>query len=113
LLKPLIAKLEKLEIIHVEKEDVGSMKFSFPPAPHSGKVSLTINEASKSYDDLDVLESIDLEIVKGEKIAFVGKNGEGKSTLAKMIAGEIDFSGEVVLGTLLKWVIMLRIRLIF
>jgi ATP-binding cassette subfamily F protein 3 len=92
----LIAKLDKLEIIHVEKEDVGSMKFSFPPAPHSGKVSLTINEASKSYDDLDVLESIDLEIVKGEKIAFVGKNGQGKSTLAKMIAGEIDFSGEVV-----------------
>ena len=51
----LIAKLDKLEIIHVEKEDVGSMKFSFPPAPHSGKVSLTINKASKSYDDLDVL----------------------------------------------------------
>ena len=98
----LIAKLDKLEIIHVEKEDVGSMKFSFPPAPHSGKVSLTINEASKSYDDLDVLESIDLEIVKGEKIAFVGKNGEGKSTLAKMIAGEIDFSGEVVLGHSVK-----------
>ena len=94
----LIAKLDKLEIIHVEKEDVESMKFSFPPAPHSGKVSLSIKEASKSYDDLDVLEDINLEIVKGEKIAFVGKNGEGKSTLAKMISGHVDFVGDIILG---------------
>ena len=98
----LIAKLDKLEIIHVEKEDIGSMKFSFPPAPHSGKVSLTINQASKSYDDLDVLKNISLEIAKGEKIAFVGKNGEGKSTLAKMIAGQIDFIGDVTLGHSVK-----------
>ena len=98
----LIAKLDKLEIIHVEKEDVESMKFSFPPAPHSGKVSLSIKEASKSYDDLDVLEDINLEIVKGEKIAFVGKNGEGKSTLAKMISGHVDFVGDIILGHSVK-----------
>ena len=98
----LIAKLDKLEIIHVEKEDVESMKFSFPPAPHSGKVSLSIKEASKSYDDLDVLEDINLEIVKGEKIAFVGKNGEGKSTLAKMISGHVDFIGDITLGHSVK-----------
>ncbi|MFL2619579.1 MAG: ABC-F family ATP-binding cassette domain-containing protein [Flavobacteriaceae bacterium] len=98
----LIAKLDKLEIIHVEKEDVESMKFSFPPAPHSGKVSLSIKEASKSYDHLDVLEDINLEIVKGEKIAFVGKNGEGKSTLAKMISGHVDFVGDIILGHSVK-----------
>ena len=98
----LIAKLDKLEIIHVEKEDVESMKFSFPPAPHSGKVSLSIKEASKSYDDLNVLQDISLELVKGEKIAFVGKNGEGKSTLAKMISGDIDFIGDIILGHSVK-----------
>ena len=98
----LITKLSRLEIIHVEKEDVGRMQFRFPPAPHSGKLSLTIKEASKSYDDLDVLDGINLEIIKGEKIAFVGKNGEGKSTLAKMIVGEIDFEGLIELGHQVK-----------
>ena len=98
----LITKLSRLEIIHVEKEDVGRMQFRFPPAPHSGKLSLTIKEASKSYDDLDVLDRINLEIIKGEKIAFVGKNGEGKSTLAKMVVGEIDFEGLIELGHQVK-----------
>ena len=98
----LIAKLDKLEIINIEKEDVGAMRFSFSPAPHSGKVSLSISNASKSYDDLDVLENINLEIVKGEKIAFVGKNGEGKSTLAKMISGQVDYTGEIALGHSVK-----------
>jgi ATP-binding cassette subfamily F protein 3 len=86
----------------VEKEDVGRMQFRFPPAPHSGKLSLTVNEASKSYDDLEVLDGINLEIIKGEKIAFVGKNGEGKSTLAKMIVGEINFEGLIELGHQVK-----------
>ena len=98
----LIAKLDKLEIIHVEKEDIGTMRFSFSPAPHSGKVSLSISNASKSYDDLDVLVNINLEIVKGEKIAFVGKNGEGKSTLAKMISRQVDYTGEITLGHSVK-----------
>jgi len=78
------------------------MRFSFSPAPHSGKVSLSISNASKSYDDLDVLVNINLEIVKGEKIAFVGKNGEGKSTLAKMISGHVDYNGEITLGHSVK-----------
>ena len=59
-----------------------------------GKLSLTVKEASKNYDDLDVLTGVNLEIVKGEKIAFVGKNGEGKTTLAKMIVNDIDYRGK-------------------
>ena len=74
----LIKKLEKLDIIEIEQEDVGRIQFSFPPAPHSGKVTLRIKEASKEYNSLRVLDKVDLEIVRGDKIAFIGKNGEGK-----------------------------------
>ena len=94
----LIKKLAKLEIIEIDKEDTSRMKFSFPPAPHSGKISLTIKDASKQYGNLKVLEKINLEIVRGDKIAFIGKNGEGKSTLAKMIIGDIKYTGEINLG---------------
>ena len=83
-----IKQLERLERIEVEEEDTTAMRFSFPPAPHSGKVNLTIDHAAKSYGDLQVFSGVDISIERGEKVSFVGKNGEGKSTLSRLIVGE-------------------------
>lgn len=94
----LIRKLDKLDLIKVEQEDISKMQFRFPPAPHSGKVSLQVKNVSKNYDELEVLRNINLEIVRGDKIAFVGKNGKGKTTLASIIVNNIDYEGHVKLG---------------
>ena len=98
----LIKKLDKLDRIEVEQDDLSGMHFKFPPAPHSGKVSLSVRKVCKNYGELEVLRGVELEVERGEKIAFVGKNGEGKTTLAKIIVDELDYKGEIELGHQVK-----------
>ena len=90
--------LEKMDEIVVDDIDNTAIHFKFPPAPHSGKVTLELNHVGKSYGDQVILKDINLLIPRGEKIAFVGRNGEGKSTLSKIICGVLDHEGEVKLG---------------
>ena len=91
-------QLEKMERIEVEFEDTSRINIRFQPAVRSGDIVLTGRSLTKNYDDLLVLNGVDIDIKRGEKLAFVGKNGEGKSTLVKMIIGEIPFSGELKIG---------------
>ena len=91
-------QLEKMDVVQIDDQDKSAMHFKFPPAPHSGKVTLELNNLSKSYGEKNILNNINLLIPRGEKIAFVGRNGEGKSTLSKIIAGVLDYEGELKLG---------------
>ncbi len=93
-----IKQLEKMDYVEIDDIDNRAIHFAFPPAPHSGKVTLEVTNATKYYGNKLVLEKIGLHLLNGEKIAFVGRNGEGKTTLVKMILGLIDFEGEVKLG---------------
>ena len=93
-----VKQLEKMDIVEIDDRDKSVMHFKFPPAPHSGKVTLELNHVGKCYDEKCILNDINLLIPRGEKIAFVGRNGEGKSTLSKIIAGVLDYTGEVKLG---------------
>lgn len=93
-----VKQLEKLDRIEIEEEDTTAMHFSFPPAPHSGKVTLKAEDVSKYYDDKKVFEKVSLLIERGEKVALVGKNGEGKSTFSRLIVGENVTSGIVEKG---------------
>ena len=93
-----VKQLEKMDVVEIDDRDKSVMHFKFPPAPHSGKVTLELSHVSKSYGDKNILNDINLLIPRGEKIAFVGRNGEGKSTLAKIICGVLDHTGEVKLG---------------
>ena len=93
-----IKLLDKMDIIEVEEMDKSAIHFKFPPAPHSGKVVVEANDLTKKYDEKIVLDKISFAVNKGEKIAFVGKNGEGKTTLSRVIVGEIPYIGEMKLG---------------
>lgn len=93
-----IKQLEKLERIEVDLEDHSQLRLKFPPAPHSGVMPVEIEGLTKAYAEHVVLSNVDLQIKRGEKVAFVGKNGEGKSTLVKCIMGEIPYDGILKIG---------------
>lgn len=94
----LIKKLDRMEIVEVDESDTATMFFRFPPPAHSGKIVLTVEHAGKKYGDKQIFSDAGFILTKGEKIALVGRNGEGKSTMIKMIAGQIDYEGLVQHG---------------
>lgn len=93
-----IKQLDKLERLEVDDVDNSRLSLKFPPAPRSGSYPVITEGVAKSYDDHLIFENVEFTINRGDKVAFVGKNGEGKSTLVKCIMGEIDFSGKLELG---------------
>ena len=93
-----IKQLDKIDRLEIEEVDNSALKISFPPAPRSGRVVVDAKNISKSYDKLLVLNDIDVTIEHGEKIAFVGRNGEGKTTLARIIMQELKHDGDLILG---------------
>jgi ATP-binding cassette, subfamily F, member 3 len=93
-----VKMLEKIEIVEVDEVDTSALNLKFPPAPRSGNYPVIADSLSKKYGDHTVFKDVSLTITRGEKIAFVGKNGEGKSTLVKAIMSEIDFDGSMQLG---------------
>jgi len=93
-----VKMLEKLVIIEVDEEDTSALRLKFPPSPRSGNYPVTAENVGKSYDDKRIFAHANFMIERGEKIAFVGKNGEGKSTLVKAIMKEIEHEGVLTLG---------------
>jgi len=94
----LIKKLDRMERIEVDEEDTSAMHFRLQPAPRSGKVVAKAEGVKKTYDDNQVLRGVDLEIERGDRMAFVGQNGQGKSTLVKALLKEIKAEGTIELG---------------
>ncbi|WP_302975465.1 ABC-F family ATP-binding cassette domain-containing protein [Paraprevotella clara] len=93
-----VKMLEKLQIIEVDEEDTSALRLKFPPSPRSGNYSVTMEDVGKRYGDHRVFGGVNLTVERGNKIAFVGRNGEGKSTLVKCIMGEIEHEGTLTLG---------------
>lgn len=93
-----IKQLEKVNRIEIDDEDTAMLRLKFPPAPRSGSYPVICKDVKKAYGNHLVFDHVDLVIERGDKVAFVGKNGEGKSTLVKCILEQIDFEGELKLG---------------
>ena len=87
-----------MELVEVDEEDTSALRLKFPPAPRSGSYPVILENVSKSYDEKCIFRNVNLTIERGDKIAFVGRNGEGKSTLVKCIMGEIPYEGKLTLG---------------
>ncbi|MRI63092.1 ABC transporter ATP-binding protein [Ornithobacterium rhinotracheale] len=96
--KSLQKKLERIDIIEVENEDVNSMNINFEASQRSGKVVFNLENVKKAFGNHTIFSNVNLEIVRGEKVAFVGQNGQGKTTLARCIVGELDFEGKIKHG---------------
>ena len=97
-----VKMLKKMEKVEVEELDTSAIHFRFPEAPPSGKISLEATEIEKSYGDHQVLSDLNFMVARGERIAFVGRNGEGKTTLARIITGELEHQGIMKLGHQVK-----------
>lgn len=93
-----VKMLEKLELIEVDEEDTSALRLKFPPSPRSGTYPVTMDGVGKAYGDHVVFRNASLTIERGDKVAFVGRNGEGKSTLVKCIMGELEHEGSLALG---------------
>ncbi|WP_093364047.1 ABC-F family ATP-binding cassette domain-containing protein [Sphingobacterium wenxiniae] len=93
-----VKMLEKLDIIEVDEVDTSALRLKFPPSPRSGQYPVIVEELTKVYGDHIVFEKASMVIERGEKVAFVGRNGEGKSTMIKAIMGEIDYEGSLKVG---------------
>ncbi|GAK37031.1 MAG: ABC-F family ATP-binding cassette domain-containing protein [Bacteroides graminisolvens] len=93
-----VKMLEKLEILEVDEEDTSALRLKFPPSPRSGNYPVIMENVGKQYGDHVVFKNASLTIERGDKVAFVGRNGEGKSTLVKCIMKEIEHNGTLTLG---------------
>jgi ATP-binding cassette subfamily F protein 3 len=93
-----VKMLEKLDIIEVDEEDTSALRLKFPPSPRSGNYPVIMDGVEKTYEDHLVFSGVNLTLERGEKVAFVGRNGEGKSTLVKAIMQEIEHGGDLTLG---------------
>ena len=93
-----VKMLEKLELVEVDEEDTSALRLKFPPSPRSGNYPVVMDGVGKAYGDNVVFRNANLTVERGDKVAFVGKNGEGKSTLVKCIMNEIEHDGTLTLG---------------
>lgn len=94
----LIKKLDKLEIVEVDEEDTSNIKFKFPPAPRSSRMVVVAEDAKKQYGDKVIFSHVNFRIDRGDRVAFVGRNGEGKSTMSRIIVGDEKCEGSLKVG---------------
>jgi ATP-binding cassette subfamily F protein 3 len=93
-----VKMLEKLELIEVDEEDTSALRLKFPPSPRSGQYPVMMDGVGKAFGDKQIFSKVSLTIERGDKVAFVGRNGEGKSTLVKCIMNELQHEGNLQLG---------------
>ena len=93
-----VMMLEKLELVEVDEEDTSALRLKFPPSPRSGQYPVMMDSVGKAFDDKQIFSGVNITIHRGDKVAFVGRNGEGKSTLVKCIMNELEHDGNLQLG---------------